>query len=98
MVVEGKQTSHGSNCLCQRRGNNETPRTDPQNSENSSYNVYIRSPLSIDEFVSRVEEGTEEDKCLVCLQPPGSTYTDNVQIVDDTVKHSPKQVHTQTTI
>lgn len=33
----------------------------------------------------------------VCLEPPGSTRPDSVQIVDDTLKHSPKQVHTQRT-
>lgn len=93
MVVEGKQTSHDSTRLCQRRGNKKDPRTDPEGPEAGRNAAFIVSSIRAD-VVRNVGWGDGGEEGLVCLEPPGSTYPDSVQIVDDTIKHSPKQVHT----
>lgn len=80
MVVEGKQTSHDSTCLCQIRGNIYDSRTDPSNAPNRALNCKPNVEPS-------VEVGTEEG-VSVCLEPPGSTCPDSVQIVDATVNTS----------
>ena len=49
----------------------------------------MHEPLS-----TSVERRWMHDGESVCHKPLGSTYTDNVQIVDDTIKHGTKQVHT----
>lgn len=41
-----------------------------------------------------MSNGSNGGLMLVCLQPPSSTYPDSVQIVEDTIKQSPKQAHT----
>lgn len=40
--------------------------------------------------------GSGRRRCLVCLQPQGSTYPDNVQIVEDMLKHCPNETNVQT--
>ena len=84
MVVEGKQTSHDSTCLCQIRGNICDSRTDPSNAPNRALNC---KPVFWQMLSPLVEVGTEEG-VAVCLEPPGSTCPDSVQIVDATVNTS----------
>ena len=88
MVVEGKQTKLGFSVLMSDTWETQRLRTDPFPGE-CHHGQRLHESLS-----TSVERRWMYDGELVCHKPLGSTYTDNVQIVDDTIKHGTKQVHT----
>jgi len=92
MVVEGKQTSHDSTCLCQIRGNIYNSRTDPSTAPNRSLNANQCSSKCC--VLCGSGDGGRE--VSVCLQPPGSTCPDSVQIGDAMVNTvQSKSIHKQ---
>lgn len=88
MVVEGSKQSSNPACLCQIRGN-------PGDCARTHFQANIITARECtNPCTTSVERRWIHDAELVCHKPLGSTYTDNVQIVDDTIKHCTKQVHT----